>query len=765
MNIIKFVVAFLVVQCSDIVYNNLKIAFLNKIAVGDYCFLNNESRYLCVMFNFHLRKNAIKAGIKITTFPWHFEESEYLIVDMENKSIDNILKKFEEKLFIKYKKKAADAIILIYRPNNCRTNAFYKRIIKRIEKINDERKEMHIRPDIIYKYIIGIDSLWYRMTKVLRDDLELYGVRIDYKIPLYIEENTEGIYLVISIQLDNIYYCFEIDVKELDRNLILSLVEFEPPHEDESHDLISRLFCDLYAFVSTDDIGSLHPSRFSVCELNKIEFFENKIQMGLECEKLCLTINTDNFKYILRKKVGRGETKLFIYEKTYLEFQGFFKKIYAIEQMKEKENIIELFYRLMSNNNQVLYLLNRILDKTSTVLNIIFKYLIDCQNIINKNELELTIGKKQRNKTERQIILEALQDIFSRGYKSSSTYLIKICLLLEAEELINKNDVFDEPIFGTLKRITELVPSQENSMNIISSEDNINLCKAYQYLIKNCLADIKIYKRNIWKVVYKFAALFTGLEKTECIAADYYYYIVKSNEIANLGLGENEVTKNYDTVSKKILEKHLEDIKKENLKYFYNIKNIIESISHLKMSEEEIKIKRSEITTLLNKINIKIHRLKLMSLKNEALNANIENLYDEKTRTKFENDLRERGREEITNIYIGDIETHELIKFIDKYDKNILLEYNDNILITFFAELSAFIDKNTKRSCERDLPRVSVSLIENSLNNEAFKQYACEKILRRMVNILGEIGILKSLNKSGITLHDDLVKTIKDKEE
>ncbi|WUR02711.1 uncharacterized protein VNE69_02230 [Vairimorpha necatrix] len=765
MNIIKLVLSFLIVQGSDIVYNNLKTAFLNKIAKRDYCILSNESKYLFVIFNFHLRKNIINAKFKIKTFPWYQEEFECLNVDMENKSIETILNEFEEKLYIIYKNNAADSIILIYDQSCCRLKPIYKEIIKHMKINNDERKEMHIRHDIIYKYIIDSNALWYRMTKILEIDLRVSdGDLIEYKIPLMIEETLEGNYIVITIQLNNIYYCFEIDVKELDENEILLLIEFDFPHENERHKMISRLFCDLYAFVKTCDLGYFYQSGFSVCKPNEIKLSGNIIQIEIKCDKICFTINFCNFNYILKKNVDMCENEFNIYQKTYLEFQEVFRKIYAIEQIDEAKKIIELFFRLIRNKNQVIYLVNRILDKTGTALNIIFKHLIDCQDIFKKNELGFSILKEQINENERKLIIEVLQDIFG-DYGSSSTYLIKICLFLEAEELLNKNEVGDAPIFGILKRITELVISQKNSTNITSSEENSDLCKAYQYLLKNCLADMETNKRNIWRIVYKFAALFTGLEKTKCKDDYYYYYyIVKSNEIAKLCLREKEVTKTYDLISKKILKKHSEDIKKENIKYLYRIKNIIESINKSKMSEEEIKIKRYEMTTLLNRINIKIYSSNLIPLKNEALNANIENLYDDKTRTKFENDLKERGREEIKNIIISDKETKDLIEIIKQYDKNILNEYNNTFLTNFFAELSVCIEKNVKKCSERDLPKVFVSFFKDYLNNDLNKQEACENILKKIINILSENGILKSLKQSEMTLHDDLVKSLEEKD-
>ncbi|WUR03543.1 uncharacterized protein VNE69_05133 [Vairimorpha necatrix] len=224
------------VKGANIFYNELSSVINKQAENGDFIQINNEFEYLVIYFNFDTLNNEINAKLRIETFPWKINPViEFIKISIADKSIEIIVTEFEDKLINELQEINPDRIILIYKQKYCEYSDKYKDIIKQFKNINDARKKLNIYHDITYEYITHEYGLWITAIYELSYELEKYKDHLrTHKIPIYRYYNNDLTFLCFSIQLCNIYYLFEINIKDLNEKIFLESTEFKSSHTNET---------------------------------------------------------------------------------------------------------------------------------------------------------------------------------------------------------------------------------------------------------------------------------------------------------------------------------------------------------------------------------------------------------------------------------------------------------------------------------------------------------------------------------------------------
>ncbi|WUR03548.1 uncharacterized protein VNE69_05137 [Vairimorpha necatrix] len=616
---------------------------------------------------------------------------------------------------------------------------------------------MSVRPEILYDSITNQSCLWNRMIKQTGIDLKYYRENpITYKIPLEIVETKFKCYLILSIQVDNIYYCFEVDYKLLDEPNLFSMVKFESSHVNEIDKLIGEHFYDLYKLVYLDGISLYDQSHFTICELNNIKLYARNFEMSILNDGIRFTHDIRHYDYFSEKNPNLTNNENIIEEKKIIEFKRVFRKIYFLEF---NDKYVELFFRLMKNENKVEFIINRLLNKPGTPLSMIFAHLMFDQSLIDESEMKKMIGRD--NLTERrkmQLINIFWKNLSCREY-SSNTHIMKICIFLEAEKYMNENECSNDTIFDTLKKIGKLIETKEkhkrqfaiNESHLSNSNENIDLYKIYKESVEYHLKDVNFFKKHVLICSLELSTLITGLEINTYEMGFSRFYTKKDEVLNTYRINKNEVDINNDTIREKLSKNLQEDAKKEYRKYINQIKTIIEK-------EVEKTICKKEIMSILKKMHKIIFGEVLNEILTDGLNRKVENLYELEVRIKFENELIEEGAKAIENIFEHDNVIGELSKILNSWDENIIKEYTNEMIENFNRDLKNNIGENVKICCKREFPSILVKMFEGELENNIISKEKCKSKYQNILEILCDEELLSQ--ESGTRLHDDLIEVI-----
>ncbi|WUR03542.1 uncharacterized protein VNE69_05133 [Vairimorpha necatrix] len=714
------------VKGANIFYNELSSVINKQAENGDFIQINNEFEYLVIYFNFDTLNNEINAKLRIETFPWKINPViEFIKISIADKSIEIIVTEFEDKLINELQEINPDRIILIYKQKYCEYSDKYKDIIKQFKNINDARKKLNIYHDITYEYITHEYGLWITAIYELSYELEKYKDHLrTHKIPIYRYYNNDLTFLCFSIQLCNIYYLFEINIKDLNEKIFLESTEFKSSHTNETDLEISKYFHELYKYVNIDELNTYCETLSTFNKFDKFKLTDTGFELKIEDDKLCFIQNSVRYYYLLQNGCSLNEK--------------------CFEEFREINNKIIKIFNCLKYAKCSSY--NRIMNRPDTALNIIFSHLLLDQKLIEKNELNKIIKDK---KTIRKLLKRLSNHRFL-----STTFALKICIFLEAERYINEIDVYDKSIFGTLKKIGKLFQSKYNN-KISCNNESVDLLKIYQEFLVHHLKDVKNFKNNVWTCIFGLTGLFTGLDKNIYAIDGDLFYFTKDYVLPYLEINENEVNKNAEIVRNKLVKRSQEDIKEENIRYLNSIKYVLDVVNEEKLNINYIK-------KILKKIDVTRYNEYLNEIKNEVMNKAI-NTYEEMINDIFLNEYQAKGLKEIENIFNYNEIIKELLKTIAFLDENMIKEYKNEIQKKFTRQLRVYRKENIKVYCKNNLTKVIVELFESEFEDDIKIKKEKKQKFMKMKEVLGGKDILDILNKTGINLHKELIQKLEEK--
>ncbi|WUR03775.1 uncharacterized protein VNE69_06096 [Vairimorpha necatrix] len=760
MDIKKIISTFFFVQASKYAFELFNSVLLNKIKIKDYLTINLEKRYLRVILEVDECHNELNIITLMKNYDYTYKDVyKRLKITMIDQSIETIIRTFEDKLLWLYNQYShrPDYIILKYIQWDYKYNQIFRKIIKQLKKINKGRKNLTKCDDIIYEYIIEQGVLCERMfprLKFFRPDFNCMG--IDPAIPITYIKKYDARYLSFCINLESIYYFFDVNVEDLCVENLFPLVEIKTEYKNEYDKTIGMYFHDLYKFTYVDDIDICTLSYFEVCTFDTLKLKDTKFEIIIENDRICITHSSDPYFYLLK-------------DNSCSSFLNFFKKIYASDQDRENLKGVELFYRLLERDGKVEFLIHMIFNKTGSSLNIIFVHLLLEQGLIEKCESKKIIEHGQLDETKRKRLIKKIQKKLSDSECKWSICIMKICLFLEAEFYLNESDIIDESLFGSLKKIGILMKSKNNNekfsenVSITSSKNQtFDLIRIYQEFLKHHFVHIEKFKMSIWKYIFNIASLVTGMKKNTCEILYDSFYILKEEVLTILGFNEDEITQNNYIILEKLATNSREDAKKEELK------RLEKDIKDIQIKIEEKTFKKVDLQNFKNKVKERLHKLnkmifsfRLSKFEKEALNKSVEKLYINDISTKFENELIKEGVREIEDIFKNDKVINELRETIDVVDKDLINEYKKEVKEKFYKILRINITKNVQKICKKDLTKELVTFFESSLQNKQSLKIDCGEKLEKILLKLSTDDILEIINgEIGISLNSDLLKVL-----
>ncbi|WUR04247.1 uncharacterized protein VNE69_08005 [Vairimorpha necatrix] len=698
------------------VYSNFKSVVHDKIDRRDYRTLSLEKQYLIVILRFYKPRNELNADvIRLTPNKSKKEKLKNLKVKCDNKSIQNIVREFEEKLIHECTPNFMESIVLIYNPRYFYYNIIFKKIINELTELNDIREKTS---DIFYEYIIDNNSLWFKIFKKIKTEYDYnYNPNNNNSEITYVKNNNSG-FVNFCIKCENVYYFFVVNVQKLAIERLYNLIDIESLNCNATDGLIVKHFYDLYKFVLIENINTKNKKGFPYCTENKIESCDDVFEIEIKNDKIYFSQKSDVYKYSPNSKN--------IDKECFYEFQEIFKKFSALIQEKEKFKILDFFFKLIQGNNAIEFLANRILNKHDTALKIIFTHILMDLELIKENEFT-------------KILMDRAC--------ASNTYLLKICLFIEAENYINEIDINHDSIFGTLKKIGNLIKSK----------------KALK-LVNNHLQYFEIYEMLISRHVVIISSLFTGLDQNTCKISLQSYFTKKDIVLKTLGFIKSDVESNNTSIIQKLKKNVKEDHKKDILNLLeHEVTKIQFKIVTKSLKEEELKRFNHGVENILESINKIKQNGKIINIENDALCRKVENLWDKEKRTKFEIELKNAGITELEKIFENNkIIIEEIDSIVKRVDSELITRYKNHEKQNLIRHIRDNIQKNARKNRAEYLHKILIELFESNFTVDLpiKTQYAMN--LSENSSIFREKDLLILLNSNtGLILSEKMVEILK----
>ncbi|WUR03396.1 uncharacterized protein VNE69_04217 [Vairimorpha necatrix] len=683
MNIVNFLSILLFLDAFEIVSNRINSTLTNKIENGDYTKIDYDKRYMRIFLNYNIARNIINIEIlldlKGVTI---YEDKKKLEINCTNKSIYTIFKELDRLILFEHKKCLADFNVLIYNPNCFEICPIFKNLVDYLVIENIKRKSQKTRDFIHYEYIIKHDSLWYKMFTNLKTKCNYTGDTLSFpESPITYIKRCDARYLCICIRIDRIHVFFELNIKYLVADDIINISYETTEHDNEVDNMICKNLKQLYDSIYVDGIYTRDFAYFSDCTENQIDFKFVLFNIKINGDMVIFTQMSGEYVYSLQKDNR-------ITKEIFLEFQEFFRKTSLIKNLEECHNEVELLFRFIETKDRLEFLIMRLLNKEGA-LNIIFQHLLLEQELIKTSELNTISNSQEIEKIK--TLIKNLKNKLSNHIFLASSFLMKICLLLEFERFINENDISDKPLIIRLKEIGNFINTKNKDQtrnNKSTNTEDIDLIKIYHEVVKFHLKDIQQYNYKKLKIIFAIASLYTGIEQFRCEIENFYTIMSKDQILGELSLDKHAIDKNIVILKKKLSE----NMKKHA--FFYE-----EKLTHA-----------------------------LYQIKTNAVTSKILDSCDDEEWKKFENHLCQQGIRKIENILsyhnlmelsanklaiisenlINECKKEEVELFLQKIRNNIYENKRNTIKSSFVTSLkellgSKFLNENYKKPLRKNI--------------------------------------------------------------
>ncbi|WUR04442.1 uncharacterized protein VNE69_08194 [Vairimorpha necatrix] len=521
------------------IYNNFKDELEIKLDIGDFITIDKNELHELEYIEFEETLDSYIINFKTTI-------SEFVLEIRNDKSISDVSSQIYKEIKTYYGLSSYPRL-LVYNQNNLPLSKSIKKIINTLKTLN--RHSNNAAPkdycfdDIIEKSSMLYDAIIFIMNNI---DENAYFNELRYVK----KDNTFFIYLFFHNN-DLLYY-FEIDVKNLNLRKIFRNKVLKSLKNINFNQEIIRYVFKLYGINELSNI---------------INEFHYKLQ------------RSNDRVLVVFNKYGNTSEKDLTEHNAHIINDGMgsmHKSVLSEEGLKELNKIhnyldtiiirefehIEIFYRLIESNCLVEMLLERILFNTGKGLNIFFINFCLNINLLCKNDLivfnENSFVNQNSDKTlcvkditKKKKILHRIVD-FLTNYKFSNSYLIKTCLFIEAETILNEKEDSGKEVFQILKIIGNIV-GQENIANTFylrkkefKTYDLITIFENMFYhkgLIFHCIT-------RMWEKIFETISFVIGVENVVNIEGFNFKF---NNENRNCSFVDiDEVNKYRNDLSRKL---------------------------------------------------------------------------------------------------------------------------------------------------------------------------------------------------------------------
>ncbi|WUR04708.1 uncharacterized protein VNE69_10059 [Vairimorpha necatrix] len=755
MNIaVIFYFIFIIKNCKQF-YNSLNFKINYKIQERDYLTLSFLKQYVIVIIRFDTSKNELNADIsRIQPNATIRENLNSITLHCDNKSVQIIVYEFEYLLKNEINSKFMESIVLIYKPKYFEDNIIFKKIINKFKEVNINRNS---DDELSYEYILDEYSL---LSTVLTKMKIFHDYNYDpIKQHSYIAyvENKDIKHIGFCITFNHVYCFFEVNVKELYAEKIFNLVSADSSFNGIIDMTISKHFRELFDYVYINNIKTNYKGFFPDCTYNKIKSVDGTFEIKIKNHKIYFSHKKDVFIYSLRIKN--------IDKRCFNEFQKIFKRFLALKEENENFRIIILFFRLMNSHNKIGLLANRILNKPRTALNILFSHLLLNQGLIEENELDKIIKNEDFDECNRKELIKNLLDNLNDNVYISNAYIMKICLFIEAENLINEIENDNNSIFGTLKNIGNNILVKIFSQNslkilklyILGKLKKTSLLTIFQELVNSHMNTIEVYGISTSTYLSRITSLFTGLENNTCKNSWYTFNAKKSEVLEVLRFDETEIERNNKSI-RRGLSKNFLDFNK--LDILNSLKKDVEKIDK-NTSMEEIKYFKNRVKNILIDINMIEFNEDITKIIDEALLRDAGNLFDYKNRANFENELRNLVNIELEKIFKNNYFMEKLENVVKSVDKDLLNDYKKEAKLKLYQNIKINIEKNARANSIIYFQKVIIDLFRSFFYNDTIEIKQCENNMKNTLSILEEDILISYLhNDISIKINETLIKIL-----
>ncbi|WUR03666.1 uncharacterized protein VNE69_05255 [Vairimorpha necatrix] len=660
MKIIQALLTIVFVHAYMFVYKNVKKTFTRKIYKKDFLMIHHSKSYLRVMIDFDAENNIIRGNIKKDMSQSENQFSkDFFIKCVEIPDISNIALEIENHLKKTGKILKTDFIILVYNPHDYINYNFMKKLIKNIKKSNSEKNRNPT--NLHYEYILERNSDFEKILSRGKFDKNHDNKEFgNFDVPICHVRRNYMNYVIFSIDIMNICYIFKINYNEIDaKSLYRSFLASKLSNNNHYKDLQRELYL-LHNFINKNERNLHLQSSALKCTDSSVKF-ENKsfIKFYKENGKIIFTQRGGNYVYPSKKKFYQK----FVIEEFIEEFRSILKKISDIQNGQDFIKV-ELFIKLLVKKDKIKTILNNILNKPKSAINLIFIHLLFFDRVINESELK-QLRKNRSFNEKRRTISNVLKNKLSNQKELNSQPardMLKLCIFIEADTFLNENNLKFEPPFYKLREIGKQVLKHEpkqvecNKINLLIKK-KINLMRIYDKVYHH-LDDIIKLNDDFAKILSEIICLFKGNN-------NYTYYINEVNYKGNL----NEIVKLYE-FNKNDIERNNKEILNKLEKYSNDekIKKIIEIIQKSSLKEKLARI--------------------IIESKNKYQNTTI----DEKEIIMSE--LLEKGNKEIEKTFIDkEIKKHQTI-----YNEDLIKKYKNELKAEFKEKIILILNENIRKT-------------------------------------------------------------------
>ncbi|WUR03405.1 uncharacterized protein VNE69_05002 [Vairimorpha necatrix] len=704
MNIIKFFVVIWFVKSNINIYNKINGIIIKQIENRKYTVFNLNKKYTQIQITCNENnKNLCCLLVNNILNETISNEFGYIIIDYANKSTYNIIEEIEK--FIKKITSTLniDYILLSYSQYEYRES----------NSIEVKKKGIEIYYENSYAADGYFDKILLEMEKFYLKNEHKFREQ-ESTISYRRNEDDISYYFRLCVIIHNMCYLFKFDINDLDNKELNTFAEVNTRNIGH-HD--AKILKKLYGIFNVNDLYHIEARG----EIRCLEISRNKIEKIMP-KKFKIEVHLDSISFF------DGYTKNSVYLKNESNKDDGEKKFINNNFFDEIKKILEKINFIANTKDYKFeFLIMRIMNKQETALKLIFNFIIKHMYIVEEDELDYTTGeiifRSNNEEDNKNKIINKLSYRLS-GLQFSDCYLIKICLLLDAEEYINKKNINNEYIWESLIDINEYIREKNNEK--ISRSDGKSRCISILKIIKEAenyhINNIIKYKNEVLKNVCKMTSLFTGLASSRFVYED-----IKEDFI------RNEICENFQLDGNEIEEKA--NIIKNNLQ-----KNTDE--------DEEYEKKRKEMlknSSLDYDLNI---------IKSNPLEEELKDIFDEDIRTYYENEQIKKGKIIIENIF------NEFLKKNEIQEESIN-DYKNEIEDDFLQILRNNIEVRLRKQASIELPKAFNNLFKSEMKICHVEKVKLRKIFQNVKMMLDETIILEILNKTeGIKMHESFTKAL-----
>ncbi|WUR05018.1 uncharacterized protein VNE69_12003 [Vairimorpha necatrix] len=704
---------------------------MKKIEDRDYLLFDHSKRYMTISISKDqdFYGDNSDAFIEVTLcFDIKNNYEIDFIINCGNKSLNQIITELEEKIqsFISFPYNKE--FVLFYSEYQLGDSISLdgtitmENVIETIKKINSQRKINKKGREIYYENICIESGYFEDIIKEISEN----KVNVEHAIKYY---DYVPNYFLFRIDIENKSFLFQFYIEEIDYENDIKMNLENKYDEKILIKLLERYNLSYeYLFDTPFIVVPIN------CIPNGIEIIHEDIifKMEIETDAVVFSQNSKIYIYSIRDDV---QEFFFIDEQCLMEFRKFIEIASRINDENIKK-AIGIFYRLLKIENFVNFILEILLNRPISAIKIILAHNLLYYNIIDEPELKVVISNEKHNNIRKtEVVNKILSKIHTFYY--NEFFVVKICLLLETEKYIVRNNLENDVFCKNLELIGNLIrlKNSKNDFEMIDKKDNFNLIGILEEMVSVHIVHFKTYKKKVLTYICKTLSLFTGLNTNfiDYFDKKHYAKIVIYEVIESFGLNKNKVEKCNKVVRKKLIENTQEDIK----------------------LEVERKNKEAEFNKILQILKKNSLENELKKRKKEALNSDTVALFNKDIINEFANELISDGIRLIENTFLS--------KIINKgINEQIINEYKEELKENLIKEIKINIKKNIKKKSKISLMKITVELFKSEVKNLNFLRKNQEKILHDIINLIQEVSILEFFNREfGKNLHNILIKMLK----